>query len=293
MTTSDFKQRFLFPESDIRGELARLEESLATILGARDYPLAVQGLVSEAVAAVALLAGTLKFEGRLALQAQGKGPVSLLLAECTHDGQLRALARHQEESAFKEAFESTDVGTLIGDGTMVITISPERGRQYQGIVPLEGGTLAACLEGYFRQSEQLPTRLWLASGNGRAAGLLLQRLPDQINDRDTNVAMWQHLETLADTLRMEELLDLDAETVLRRLFHETPPRLPDARPLRFGCTCSRERTAKALLSLGVGELQRVLDEDQQATLTCDFCGSREHFDAVDLAGLMRDLTDQK
>ena len=284
MNNADFKQRFLFPETDIRGELVRLDESLEAILGTHDYPLAVQGLVGEAVAAVALLAGTLKFNGRLSLQAQGRGPVSLLLAECTHDGQLRALARHDGELD-----TAANIGALIGDGTMVITITPDQGRQYQGIVPLEGDTLAQCLEGYFQQSEQLPTRLWLASGNGRAAGLMLQRLPDQVASRDANRNQWEHLEALAGTLKMEELLDLPAETVLRRLFHETPPRLPEAQPLRFGCTCSRERTENALLSLGADELKTLLDEDGEATLTCDFCLSQQHFDAVDLAELIRRL----
>ena len=284
MNNADFKQRFLFPETDIRGELVRLDESLEAILGSHDYPLAVQGLVGEAVAAVALLAGTLKFSGRLSLQAQGRGPVSLLLAECTHDGQLRALARHDGELD-----TAANIGALIGDGTMVITITPDQGRQYQGIVPLEGDTLAQCLEGYFQQSEQLPTRLWLASGNGRAAGLMLQRLPDQVASGDENRNQWEHLEALAGTLKMEELLDLPAETVLRRLFHETPPRLPEAQPLRFGCTCSRERTENALLSLGADELKTLLDEDGEATLTCDFCLSQQHFDAVDLAELIRRL----
>ena len=284
MNNADFKQRFLFPETDIRGELVRLDESLEAILGTHDYPLAVQGLVGEAVAAVALLAGTLKFSGRLSLQAQGRGPVSLLLAECTHDGQLRALARHDGELD-----TAANIGALIGDGTMVITITPDQGRQYQGIVPLEGDTLAQCLEGYFQQSEQLPTRLWLASGNSRAAGLMLQRLPDQVASRDANRNQWEHLEALAGTLKMEELLDLPAETVLRRLFHEPPPRLPEAQPLRFGCTCSRERTENALLSLGADELKTLLDEDGEATLTCDFCLSQQHFDAVDLAELIRRL----
>jgi len=284
LNNADFKQRFLFPETDIRGELVRLDKSLEAILGSHDYPLAVQGLVGEAVAAVALLAGTLKFSGRLSLQAQGRGPVSLLLAECTHDGQLRALARHDGELD-----TPANIGALIGDGTMVITITPDQGRQYQGIVPLEGDTLAQCLEGYFQQSEQLPTRLWLASGNGRAAGLMLQRLPDQVASRDGNRHQWEHLEALAGTLKMEELLDLPAETVLHRLFHETPPRLPEPQPLRFGCTCSRERTENALLSLGADELKTLLDEDGEATLTCDFCLSQQHFDAVDLAELIRRL----
>ena len=284
MNNADFKQRFLFPETDIRGELVRLDESLEAILGTHDYPLAVQGLVGEAVAAVALLAGTLKFSGRLSLQAQGRGPVSLLLAECTHDGQLRALARHDGELD-----TAANIGALIGDGTMVITITPDQGRQYQGIVPLSGDTLAECLQGYFQQSEQLPTSLWLASGNNRAAGLLLQRLPNQLATTDGNRNQWEHLEALAGTLKMEELLDLPAETVLRRLFHETPPRLPEAQPLRFGCTCSRERTENALLSLGADELKTLLAEDGEATLTCDFCLSQQHFDAVDLAELIRRL----
>lgn len=240
--------------------------------------------MAEAVAAAALLTGTLKFEGRLSLQAQGKGPLSLLLAECSHAGQLRALARTLPEARF----ETADIGALIGDGTMVITISPEQGRRYQGIVPLESTTLAGCLEGYFRQSEQLPTRLWLAAGNGRAAGLMLQRLPDRITDTTTNTGHWQHLDTLASTLQMEELLDLDAQTVLRRLFHETPPRLPEPSALSFGCTCSRERTRNALLSLGAEELQRLLDDNGEATLSCDFCGGSERFDRVDLAALLHE-----
>ncbi|MCU5786460.1 Hsp33 family molecular chaperone HslO, partial [Alloalcanivorax marinus] len=126
------------------------------------------------------------------------------------------------------------------------------------------------------------------AGNGRAAGMLLQRLPDRAADAAHNAERWQHLETLADTLRMEELLDLDTETVLRRLFHETPPRLPDPQAMRFGCTCSRERTRNALLSLGAAEIRQLLEEDGEATLTCDFCLSRQHFDAVDLAELVRE-----
>ena len=279
----DHKQRFLFPDSDIRGELVQVESSVSRILEGHNYPLAVQGLIGEAVAAVALLASTLKFKGRLALQAQGKGPVSLLLAECSHDGDLRALARHSDGQDWSHG----DIQTLIGEGTMVITITPDQGRQYQGIVPLSGDSLAACLQGYFQQSEQLPTRLWLASGNNRAAGLLLQRLPNQLATTDGNNQMWEHLDALASTLQMEELLNLDDQTILHRLFHDTPPQLPDAQPLQFGCTCSRDRNRNALISLGNQELQQLLDEDGEVTLTCDFCRHQEHFDAVDLAEMIK------
>ena len=280
----DHKQRFLFPDSDIRGELVQVESSVSRILEGHSYPLPVQGLIGEAVAAVALLASTLKFKGRLALQAQGKGPVSLLLAECSHDGELRALARHSDGQDWSHG----DIQTLIGEGTMVITITPDQGRQYQGIVPLSGDTLAECLQGYFQQSEQLPTSLWLASGNNRAAGLLLQRLPNQLATTDGNNQMWEHLDALASTLQMEELLNLDDQTILHRLFHDTPPQLPDAQPLQFGCTCSRDRNHNALISLGNQELQQLLDEDGEVTLTCDFCRHQEHFDAVDLAEMIRE-----
>ena len=279
----DHKQRFLFPDSDIRGELVQVESSVSRILEGHSYPLPVQGLIGEAVAAV-LLASTLKFKGRLALQAQGKGPVSLLLAECSHDGELRALARHSDGQDWSHG----DIQTLIGEGTMVITITPDQGRQYQGIVPLSGDTLAECLQGYFQQSEQLPTSLWLASGNNRAAGLLLQRLPNQLATTDGNNQMWEHLDALASTLQMEELLNLDDQTILHRLFHDTPPQLPDAQPLQFGCTCSRDRNRNALISLGNQELQQLLDEDGEVTLTCDFCRHQEHFDAVDLAEMIRE-----
>lgn len=279
----DHKQRFLFPDSDIRGELVQVESSVSRILEGHNYPLAVQGLIGEAVAAVALLASTLKFKGRLALQAQGKGPVSLLLAECSHDGDLRALARHSDGQDWSHG----DIQTLIGEGTMVITITPDQGRQYQGIVPLSGDTLAECLQGYFQQSEQLPTRLWLASGNNRAAGLLLQRLPNQLATTDGNNQMWEHLDALASTLQMEELLNLDDQTILHRLFHDTPPQLPEAQALQFGCTCSRDRNRNALISLGNQELQQLLDEDGEVTLTCDFCRHQEHFDAVDLAEMIK------
>ena len=282
---SDHKQRFLFPDCDIRGELVQLESSIARILEPHDYPMAVQGLIGEAVAAVALLTSSLEFRGKLALQAQGHGPVSLLLAECTHDGGIRALARHRGA----EACQGSSINELIGDGTMVITIMPEQGKQYQGIVPLQGESLADCLQAYFEQSEQLPTRLWLAAGNNRAAGLLLQRLPNQLAGSDANSQMWQHLETLAATLTLEELLGLGTDTILYRLFHDTPPQLPPASDVSFSCTCSRERTQQALLSLGQQELESLLDEDGEVTLTCDFCLSEQYFDAVDLAAFIHQL----
>lgn len=286
MRENDFKQRFLFPETDLRGEMVHLDAALAPVLNARDYPLTIRGLLGETLAASVLLAGTLKFRGKLSLQAQGQGPVNLLMGECNSEGEVRGLAHWQEHL---EHSEQPPLGELLGKGVMAITIAPRQGRQYQGLVPLEADNLAGCLEGYFERSEQLPTRLWLATGNNRAAGLLLQRLPDRVAGREANAEMWQHLTTLADSITMEELLDLDAETVLRRLFHETPPELAPAEPLRFSCTCSRERTRTTLLSLGEAELRDILDTQGEVDVTCEFCGTGEHFDAVDLAALIREL----
>lgn len=283
---NDFRQRFLFPDSDLRGEIVHLESSLEPALAGRDYPLMLRGLVAESLTATALLSSTLKFEGRLSLQAQGEGPVRLLMAECDHQGHLRGLARYDD---LPETTEQPPLSELLDQGRMAITIMPDRGRQYQGLVPLERATLAECVEDYFERSEQLPTRLWLAAGNNRAAGLLLQSLPERAANAERNQDLWQHLTTLADSLTMEELLDLGAETVLHRLFHETPPELAPARPLRFQCSCSRERVRDTLLSLGAAELRDILDTQGEAEITCEFCGAREHFDQVDLGELIREL----
>ena len=295
MSNADSKQRFFFSDCDIRGEILRLEASLAPILQAREYPLSVQSVLSEAMAAVVLLASTLKFEGRLSLQAQGSGAVTLLLAEATHDGQIRGLAKYDETQ-----FDATDTNNsqpsltdLLGtEGVMAITIRPLHGKQYQGVVPLDADSLAACIEHYFSQSEQLKTRIWLTGGNGRAAGLLLQQLPNQVSTPDENADIWQNIETLANTLTMEELLDLPNEEVLHRLFHEQTVQLADAQSLRFGCTCSRDKVSRTLASLGAAELQSILDELGEASINCDFCGQTEVFDAVDLAQIIHELSDQ-
>ena len=285
MSNADIKQRFLFPDSDIRGEIVRLENTLAPALQQRGYPMAMEGLLSEAMAAVVLMAGTLKFRGRLSLQARGEGPVALLLAESTHDNGVRGIIQHRKDDG-----QYHSLADMLGDkAIMALTIRPDEGNQYQGVVPLEGEDLASCLAGYFNQSEQLPTRLWLAAGNGRAAGLLIQRLPDKVASAEDNALTWEHVITLADTLTMEELLDLPVETVLHRLFHEQPPQLPAPDPVSFSCTCSREKVANTLISLGKQELQAILDEQESVTISCDFCQSNETFDAVDLDQMIHAL----
>lgn len=280
----NFRQRFLFPSTDLRGEYVHLDSALAPVLHARDYPLEIQSQLAEALVAACLLTGTLKFDGRLALQAQGHGELSLLLAEATHDNTFRGLAQWRQPAAQSEL---PDLRALLGDGaTLAITLKPQAGKDYQSLVPLVSNDLAACLGDYFAQSEQLPTRLWLAFGNGRATGLLLQRMPDQHADHATNNEHWNTLETLAATLTTAELLELPLDTILHRLFHETPPDLAQPVDLHFACTCSRDRVEAMLQSLGIQELQALLDEQGGADVRCEFCRHNQHFDAAALQALM-------
>lgn len=281
----NFRQRFFFPGTDLRGEYVCLESALTPVLQARDYPLEIQSQLAEALVAACLMTGTLKFDGSLTLQAQGQGELSLLLAEATHNNTLRGLARWQQPSATEQL---PDLKALLGEqAVLAITLKPEQGKDYQSMVPLASNNLSACLDDYFDQSEQLPTQLRLGFGNGRATGLLLQQMPDQHADRTTNDDYWQTLQTLTETLTGEELLSLPLETVLYRLFHETPPKLMEPAALRFACNCSREKVEATLMSLGQEELQAMLDEQGEADVCCDFCRENQHFDAEQLKALIQ------
>ncbi len=282
MTRTDYRTKFLFENLAIRGEIVRLETTVQTVLAKHAYPLPVQALLGEALVAAALLAGTIKFDGLLVLQAKGEGPLTLLMAECSHNGKLRAIARYEGD------VPNAPLVHLLGAGMshLAITIDPAQGTRYQGIVPLDGSSLAECVEHYFSQSEQLGTRLWLVAGQGRAAGLLLQELPatgGNVPDADA----WNRLCRLTDTLTGEELLSLPAETLLNRLFHQEDVRLFDADSLKFTCSCSLERTRNALRSLGAAELRSILTEQGRIETTCQFCNERRTFDSIDVEALIR------
>lgn len=257
----------------MRGEIAHLTDAWQSVLQRRSYPPPIQRLLGEAMTATALLYATIKFNGLLTLQLQGQGPLNLLLVHCTGDGSLRGLARWQGEVTERP------LSDLCHQGTLVITIDPGEGRErYQGIVMVEGDSLAAALEQYFERSEQLPTRFHLAANDTRAAGMLLQRMPGPGNEDSDG---WNRVERLGATLTREELLALDTKTLLRRLFHQEEVRLFKPQPIRFACTCSRERTAAMLLSLGYDEVQAVLQDKKQVEVACEFCGMNYCFDAVD------------
>jgi molecular chaperone Hsp33 len=272
MTEHDTLRRFVFEHTQVRGELVHLDASWRAVLARHAYPPPVRDLLGQAMAAAMLLVATLKVQGTLTLQLRGDGPVSLLVVQAGSARTLRGLAHAAED------VRPAPLSELCGDARLVITIDPEQGRErYQGIVMLEGATLAQALENYFAVSEQLATRLWLAVDERQAAGMLLQALPGSADDADA----WPRAVTLAETLRDEELLQLPAQDILHRLYHEDDIRLFESLPVSFRCTCTRARIETVLRGLGYDEVQDILTEQGVIGVNCEFCNQRYEFDAVD------------
>jgi len=273
--------RFLFEEADIRGEAVHLDTAYRDILAIHQYAPGVSRLLGEFLAAAVLLSTTLKFEGRLILQARSAGQIPLLMVECTSALAVRAIARGAQEAT------SDRFGQLLADGQLTITIDPERGQRYQGIVPLAGESLADTLDDYFELSEQLGTRFWLAADGTRAGGLLLQQLPPQLTrESDRREQQWEHATTLAATVQPADLLELGGLELLHRLYHQEPVRLFDPRTVSFRCSCSRERTRNALAALGPAEVNDLLDELGSITMDCEFCNQQYRFGREDLADIL-------
>ncbi len=275
MKASDQFRKFLFEHSQIRGAWVHLHDSYGDILKQTRYPEPVARLLGESLVASVLMSSTLKFNGSLALQASGEGPITTLLAECSHDRYVRGIARVADEATV----EAGDLHQLLGDGRMAITITPEQGQRYQGVVPRESETLAGALEEYFERSEQLATRLFLFADGTHSAGLLIQRLPGA-TDEDNE--LWERVGHLAATIKAEELLELDSETVLHRLFHEEDVRLFEREPVAFRCTCNRDRTLAALSSIGKDECYSILDEQGTIEMDCQFCNTTYRFQRIDI-----------
>lgn len=295
MPSNDLLHRFIFDDCDIRGELVTLGDSYREVLKHNNYPPAIQRLLGEFLAAVGLLSSTLKFDGMVILQARGDGPISTIMAECSHHQNLRGIVRMNKELELSEDLANHgSLQELLGTCVLFITIEPKRNEnfqgkleRYQGIVPMESPNLAGCLEAYFSQSEQLATRLWFASDDQHASGLLIQALPQQLNtDADTNSAHWETITTLAATITAAELLELDHTTILHRLFHEQALRVFEPKVLQFFCSCSRERSASALLSIGQEEVEELLVEEGSIDIDCQFCNQHYHFSAADVRELL-------
>ena len=332
---------FVFEGADVRdavrGAVVNLDAAWREVLKRRSYPLAVRSLLGQAMAAGALLSSTLKFDGTLVLQTRAEAanaPVRLMVVECNADLSMRATAKlgvaladsspdglpgslpaaspdvlPADAGTLSNATGVTDLASLVGAGKLVITLDPhEDGKSaYQGVVPLEGDYLGAALENYMLRSEQLETRIFLAADENRAAGLLIQKMPDAgghakhggkkdaagaadvahgADSTDAATASrWVDAEALASTITSQELLMLEPREILHRLFHEFDLRVFDARPAMFKCTCSRERVAGMLRALGREEVDSVLVEQGAVTVNCEFCNQAYAFDPIDSAQL--------
>lgn len=286
MSTRDQCQRFLFSNADVRGEIVRLSKSYTDTVSNQAYPPAVSQLLGEFLAAGVLLGSAIKYDGRLVLQVRGNGELSLIMSECTSEGAIRGIARFDERPVH------TDFDALAGSGVLVITVDSRQTEPYQGIVSLQGGSLAASLQAYFEQSEQLHSWFFFAVDNEQACGFMLQQLPTAMQkDPEEREATWQHLMTLAQTLSAEEMLKLDNSELLHRLYHQEQVELFEPRDFHYQCSCSRERTARALISIGKQEVESIVAEQGAVKIACEFCGTEYQFDASEVALLMQERSD--
>lgn len=300
----DSLQRFDFEHLAIRGQLIHMDSSWQAMLEHSNYPLSIRNLLGQAMAATALLSSTIKFEGQLTLQLQGDGPMHLLLTQCTANFNVRGLARFTEAHVDASLISEPDatIQQLAGQGRITVTIETEDLKQrYQGVVALSGTRLSQCLEVYFAQSEQLPTRMWLHADEQGVAGMLLQRLPtpkilDDIGDdaeKDAKLKQqqeqlddaWHRVQLIGDTLRVEELRRLSDRQILHRLFNEDDLRLFESSPVYFRCRCSRERVSAMLQSLGKEEVDSIIAEQSRVEVRCEFCERQYTFDSIDVAQL--------
>jgi molecular chaperone Hsp33 len=281
-TPHDFLHRFQLERAGVRGALVRLDESWQRIRANGDYTAPLVDLLGQTATASALFTGTIKFEGRLSIHLRNSGALRLLFADCTHDGQLRGIAR------WDGAPPKTGVPLEPGARLAITIENSATDSRYQGIVPVESGDLVGAFEGYFQRSEQLPTRLMLVATPERCGGLMLQQVAAAGGAAVGDADGWNRAEHLLATLTAEELLGLPPEQVLLRLFHEEEVRLQPARPLAFGCTCSRERVGNMLRSLGREENEAVLAEQGSIEVTCEFCNRRYVFDEADVAAVFAD-----
>jgi molecular chaperone Hsp33 len=210
------------------------------------------------------------------------GPVTMMVAECSSEGRIRATAQWDDIDHY------TTFSELIGKGYMAVTVDPKHGERYQGIVPLESGSIEDCINHYFDSSEQLDTKLWLSSDATTVAGLLIQRIPDEGGSRTSTASNWETLSTLAATVTKEELASEAGPLLIYKLFHELSPRSFDPFSIRFGCSCTRERSSRAIRALGETEVKQLFAEQPSVTVDCHFCGRVYQYDQADLEWLLSD-----
>lgn len=295
---ADKLQKFLFESAAVRGELVELSDAWQQVQSRHDYPKAVQMLLGEMLSAAALLSANLKFDGAIVMQIHGDGPVRLLVVECDSTLHVRATAKLAPNADIADDATLTQLVHAHGKGRFVITLDPHDkvpGQQaYQGVVPLDGDSIANVIENYMMRSEQLDTKIWLAADDKVSRGLLLQKLPGEGGvegmgqEEGHEIETWNRVVMLASTLKNEELLSADIDTLMHRLFWEETIRVFDPLEPHFRCTCSREKVGDMLKMLGKSEIDEALAEQGRLAIQCDFCGQHYDFDKVDCAQLFAD-----
>ena len=298
MTNSaDSLHHFLFEDrlnkpTPIRGNLVHLNQTFQLAMQHQHLPSVLKIALGELMAASALLSATLKMEGALVLQLQSKGALKLLVVECSQSFnfglKMRATAKWDE--AQTDVIQKRNFIDLIQHGQFVITLDPSIGEAYQGIVPIEGSTIAEMLQNYMLRSQQIDTSLWLHCDGETASGMLLQKLPNnaEMNYANEDHDAWNRINILADTVINDELQNLPAETLLTRLFSEEDVRLFEPKPTQFSCSCSKTKVGNMLRLLGADEVNGMLAELGNIEVNCDFCNKRYTFDSIDAAQAMLD-----
>ena len=275
--TNDDSYRFLFENADIRGETVILDNVLKDLLATHEYGPGVQKLLGEFAAATVVISNNLKFDGKVVLQGRGDGPISLIMVECSSDGHIRGIARGALDAP------EGSLRTHLAEGVLTLTIEPEIGQRYQGIIAIQRDELADVLSDYFAQSEQLATKFWLSTRAGASAGLMLQQLPKQlVTSEEARLDQWQTLCALADTMTPDELLDTETDRLLLRLFNEWDVKRFKPKRIRFSCNCSRDRSLNAIRLLPDHEITELFEEQQTVTMNCEMCGESYHFTRNDV-----------
>lgn len=280
--TQDSLQRFMFENEPVRGEYVKLDKSLQTILKQHDYPKVIQQLLGEGLCVAALLSAIIKFDGRLTVQFRGKGKLKLLLAQCNDKGQLRGLAKYDEDITYEELMQAFHDGIL-----MIMLDSSIPGKRYQGVVEWQGNSLAASIEMYFRHSEQLATKLWLVSNEQSAAGFLLQVIPGHDQEarglqNEIIQPSWQRIIRLTETQDMSQILQGNYPELLTHFYPDDTLRVFEGSSVSFYCGCSRKRGEEAIFLLGRAEAEEEIKDKHSIVVTCDFCSEEYVFDRVDV-----------
>lgn len=282
MANKDLLQRFIFDKAPIRGEFIHLQETYQTIIHQHVYPESIRRLLGEALCAAGLLSAIIKFNGRLTVQFRGSGALKLLLAQCDNQFHMRGLVKCKGDLSYESLMDS------LSQGVLVITLDSGGSKgSYQGMVNWRGNSLAESIEGYFQDSEQLATKIWLAMDDKRAAGFLLQVVPSANRDatgmeKEIMGPHWERVVHQANGLDTQDLLDMEYEPLLRKYYPEEEIRIFPSVEATFQCTCSRKRGEDAILILGREEAEAELKDKQSIVVTCDFCNREYIFDRADV-----------